>query len=99
MVHHIVSWKFQEGYTEEEKLAAAAEFRSRIDKVTEVMDGCKRCDVIMPLLDTSSAEIMLHGVYDSKETLAAYQVHPLHLKAVEIIKQYCCDRTCCDYEE
>ena len=39
MVHHIVSWKFQEGYTEEEKLAAAAEFRSRIDKVTEVMDG------------------------------------------------------------
>lgn len=98
MVHHIVSWNFIEGMTPEEKKDVADRIREKIDQVTAAMDGCLSCEVMMPLLDTSSAEIMLHGRYDSTESLAAYQVHPIHLEAVAIIKANCCNRTCCDYE-
>lgn len=97
MVHHIVSWNFNEGLTQEEKHAAAEQIQEKLNQVTAAMDGCFGCDIIMPLLDTSSAEMMLHGRYDSVETLAAYQVHPIHLEAVAIIKANCCNRTCCDY--
>lgn len=98
MIHHIVSWNFKEGLTQEEKTAVAAQIQEKLDLVTEAMEGCFGCEIKMPLLDTSSAEMMLHGRYDSVETLAAYQVHPIHLKAVAIIKANCCNRTCCDFE-
>ncbi len=98
MIHHIVSWNFKEGMTLEEKQAAAVQIQEKLDLVTEAMEGCYSCEIKMPLLDTSSADMMLHGRYDSVETLAAYQVHPIHLEAVAIIKANCCNRTCCDFE-
>lgn len=99
MTHHIVSWNFIEGISDEQKAEAAAAIQKKLDEVTAAMEGCYSCRIYMPLLDTSSADIMLHGTYDCPETLAAYQVHPIHLEAVAIIKAHCCNRTCCDFEE
>lgn len=99
MVKHLVSWKFKPEIPAEQRLKVAEEFVSRLEAVKAVSEGVLAVRVIAPPLSTSSVDIVLDSTFVSAEALAAYQVHPGHVEAVETcVKPYLTDRTCCDYE-
>lgn len=98
MVHHIVSWNFKENLTEEKKEEVLSAIRSKIQEVTNLSKGCISCEVYAPLLNTSSADVLLSGVFLSESDLASYQVHPVHQEAVAIIKENLTNRVCADFE-
>ncbi len=99
MVKHLVSWKFKPEVSDEQKKAVAEDFERRLKEVQAAAEGVVDVKVIAPPLPTSSVDIVLDGTFLTAEALAAYQVHPGHVAAVEAcVKPYLTDRTCCDYE-
>lgn len=98
MVRHFVSWNFKEHGTEKERAEVISAIRNKIQEVTNLCDGCISCEVYAPLLNTSTADVLLSGLFLSEKDLAEYQVHPVHQEAVAIIKENLTNRVCVDFE-
>lgn len=96
MVRHIVSWNFQPQLTEAEKDAARKALVEAAATLTKNLPVALKMEMITPPLGTSSCDVALYSEFKSEEDLAAYQIHPEHLKVVEIVKANLCDRRCVD---
>ena len=49
-------------------------------------------------LDTSDKSVMLISLFESQAALAAYQVHPAHVKAAGYVKSVMQERICLDFD-
>ena len=97
MVTHIVAWKFRPELTAEQKEQAALEIRYALERLVGEVDGLVSLKV-WPLLGTSSHDLILYSLLEDEDALAAYQVHPSHLKAKTVVHRYCGERICLDHE-
>lgn len=94
MVKHIVFWKVEGGPSGE-----------NAQKVKELLEGLKGKIPGMLELEVGfdfsnseqSADVALYSVFNSKEALDGYIVHPEHQKVVPFIKSVAKERRVVDY--
>lgn len=97
MVHHIVLWNLKEELDEQEKAAAAAAMKEKLEAVKQEVDGVISLEVVINEMDSSNKEVGLISVFESEEALEAYQKHPAHVQAGSYIRSVTCGRSCLDY--
>ncbi|MBO4931835.1 MAG: Dabb family protein [Clostridia bacterium] len=97
MVKHIILWKLKESLSEEEKAAARAEAKRRLENLNGKIDGMISLKVVTDRLPSSNADMMLDSEFDSVEALAGYQVNPLHVEAATFVRSVVEARLCLDF--
>ncbi|MBQ7921100.1 MAG: Dabb family protein [Clostridia bacterium] len=98
MVKHIILWKLKESMTCEEKTAAKAEAKRRLENLNGNIPGMTDLKVITNGLDSSNADMMLDSSFENAEALAGYQVNPLHVEAAAYVRSVVESRLCLDYD-
>ena len=86
MVRHIILWKLKETFTEEEKAAARAEAKRRLESLNGRIEGLCELKVVTDRLPTSTADMMLDSTFEDADALAGYQKNPLHLEAAGFVR-------------
>ena len=94
MVKHIILWKLKESLTEEEKTAARAEAKRRLEALNGKIDGMISLTVITDRLPSSNADMMLDSEFETVEALAGYQTNPLHVEAATYVRSVVEARLC-----
>lgn len=101
MVKHIVMWKHQDNFTEEEKKEHAKIIKESLEALKDKVPGVISVQVITEPLSSGSghADLILDSAFESEEALNSYQVHPEHVKAATFVRSVVKDRICIDYRE
>lgn len=99
MVHHIVSWNFNEGMSEAEKKEAGSIIKEKLEAIKEHAKGAIRIEVVINELSSSNRDIALISAFETVADLEAYQTHPMHVEAGKYVRSVTCNRACIDYEE
>ena len=86
MVKHIILWKLKESLNEEEKTAARAEAKRRLEALNGKIDGMISLKVVTDRLPSSNADMMLDSEFETVEALAGYQTNPLHVEAATYVR-------------
>lgn len=97
MVKHIILWKLNESLTEEEKTAARAEAKRRLEALNGKIDGMISLKVVTDRLPSSNADMMLDSEFETVEALAGYQTNPLHVEAATYVRSVVESRLCLDF--
>ena len=97
MVKHIILWKLKESLTEEEKTAARAEAKRRLENLNGKIPGMISLKVVTDRLASSNADMMLDSEFENEEALAGYQVNPLHVEAATYVRSVVEARLCLDF--
>ena len=97
MVRHIILWKLKESMTDEEKTAARAEAKRRLEALNGQIEGLIHLTVITDRLPSSNADMMLDSSFTDAEALAGYQVNPKHLEAAGYVRSVVESRLCLDF--
>ncbi|MCL2574812.1 MAG: Dabb family protein [Defluviitaleaceae bacterium] len=100
MVRHIVAWNFKEEITQDERITVGQKIKADLEALVGVIDGIISLKVYTEMVPPkSNRDIVLDSLYVSEEALAAYQVHPAHVKVAEYVASMTTDRACMDYYE
>ena len=97
MVRHIILWKLKETMTEEEKAAARAEAKRRLESLNGQIEGLLSLTVVTDRLPSSNADMMLDSVFTDADALAGYQTNPKHLEAAGYVRSVVEARLCLDF--
>ena len=93
MVKHIVLYTFKEGVNKEEAVQVVAEALEPLVGKIEGLNWLEICQAYQGGMDYA-----LYSEFESREALAAYAVHPLHLEAKEKFFHLLDKRCAADYE-
>ena len=100
MIKHIILWQLKETLSEDEKTAARAEAKRRLEALNGKIDGMIELKVVTDRLPSSNADMMLDSTFTDESALKAYQVHPDHVFVADnFIRPYAKARLCLDFEE
>lgn len=99
MVKHIILWKLKDEMTAEEKSAAKAEAKKRLENLNGKIEGLVSLRVVTDSLESSSADMMLDSAFTTAEALAGYQVNPLHVEAAGYVRSVVSQRLCLDFND
>ncbi|MBE6543163.1 MAG: Dabb family protein [Ruminococcaceae bacterium] len=100
MIKHIVMFKFREqaeGRTAVENAQIAAEMLSALQGVVPTLKA-SRVSLNSEKATPANYELVLETEFDDMEGLAAYAVHPEHVKVGTFIRSVMVSRACVDYE-
>lgn len=97
MVKHIILWKLKESLTDDEKAAARAEAKRRLEALNGKIDGMISLRVVTDRLPSSNADMMLDSEFETEDALAGYQVNPLHVEAATYVRSVVEARLCLDF--
>jgi hypothetical protein len=97
MVKHIILWKLKESLSEEEKAAARAEAKRRLENLNGKIPGMISLKVVTDRLPSSNADMMLDSEFETEEALAGYQVNPLHVEGATFVRSVVEARLCLDF--
>ncbi|MGN1346166.1 MAG: Dabb family protein [Eubacteriales bacterium] len=97
MVKHIILWKLKESLSDEEKAAARAEAKRRLESLNGKIDGLISLKVVTDRLPSSNADMMLDSTFETAEALAGYQTNPLHVEAATYVRSVVEARLCLDF--
>ncbi|MFA5233284.1 MAG: Dabb family protein [Sulfurimonas sp.] len=94
MIVHIVIFKFRD----ENKSSNIQEVTKRLNALVELITELKLIEVGVNFTDSERAfDLSLYSTFQTKEDLAAYAIHPEHLKVVELIKSVTLESKVVDY--
>ena len=99
MIRHMVSWRFKEGFSDEEKRHYAQKMKADLEALKTVIPGILLLEVIIDVLPSSNQDVLLNSLFESAEALAAYQPHPSHASVSKWVGTVMQDRTCIDFVE
>ena len=99
MVKHIVLWSYKPELTQEQRHEAGETIRQKLEDVGRQVPGVVSLEVRTNGLSSSNREVALLSVFESREALEAYQIHPAHVEAGKYVRAMTCDRACMDFEE
>lgn len=99
MIRHIVFWKHDEKFTEQERANNASTIKQSLEVLKNTIPGIISIKVITDPLPSSSGDVILDSLFSSEEALKAYQVHPDHVKVASFVGSVMTDRKCIDYHE
>jgi len=94
MIVHIVMFKFKEENFDQN----IAEVKDRLNALVDLIPELKCMEVGVDFSRSDRAfDLSLYSSFGSKEALAAYAMHPEHLKVVELIKSVTVESKVVDY--
>ena len=93
MVKHIVLYTFKEGVNKEEAVQIVAD---ALEPLVGKIEGLSWMEINQAY--QGGMDYALYSEFDSREDLAAYAVHPLHLEAKEHFHHLLSTRVAADYE-
>jgi len=96
MLRHIVTWNFADGFSDEEKFQHAKKIKHDLEALIN-LDGVVKMQVFINELATSNMDILLDSAFENEAALAAYKIHPQHVKVAEFIGAVLKNRACFDY--
>ena len=100
MVKHIVMFKFAEEAEGRKAIENAATAKQMLEELQGVVPTLKASKISLNSQNASPAnyELVLETEFDDMEGLAAYAVHPEHVKVGAFIRSVMVSRACVDYE-
>lgn len=94
MIKHIVFWNVR---NDENKESNMKEMRKKLTSLVGVVPGLISAEVGFNY-NPKGYDVALYSVFESKEALDGYQVHPEHLKVKEFVHSVITERACAEYE-
>ena len=94
MIKHIVFWNIRNDENKENNMK---EMRKKLTSLVGVVPGLISAEVGFNY-NPKGYDVALYSVFESKEALDGYQVHPEHLKVKEFVHSVITERVCADYE-
>ena len=91
MVRHIVSWNFKPELTEEQRQAVREEIVPRINALKDLVPCALEVKASCPPLSSSNCDLVLYS--------EVAQADPEHQAVLPLIREYFCDRRCCDIQD
>ena len=98
MIRHIVAWAHQKGFSTAESQHNAQKVKETLEALKGQVEGIVELEALIDPLDTSDKSVMLISLLESQAALAAYQVHPAHVKAAGYVKSVMDERICLDFD-
>ena len=96
MVVHIVMFRFYE----ENKAENLEKVKAMLEALPQKIPTLESMEVGVDFLHSErSMDLVLTAVFDDREGLEAYRVHPAHVEVVEVIKQVSAESRVVDYEK
>ena len=99
MIRHIVAWSFKEGFSPEENAQHTAKIKAGLEALPQIIDGICELNVHIDMLPSANRDAVLNSLFESKEALANYQMHPEHKKVSAFVGSVMTERVCLDYME
>ena len=93
MVKHIVTYTLKDGV---EKDAAVRQIASVLEPLVGKIPGLLRMEIRRCF---QGMDYILYSEFESRDALAAYREHPLHLAAKDTFHHFLASRVSADYEE
>ena len=93
MVKHIVLYTLKEGVNKEE---AVAFIKEQLEPLVGVIPGLQHMEIRAAY--QGGMDYALYSEFESKQALADYAVHPLHLEAKSHFHHFLATRVAADYE-
>ena len=90
---------FGEGFSPEENRQNAERVKRFLEGLKDTIPGIVEFKVYIDALPTSNMDIVFNTLFESVEALAAYQVHPDHVRVASFVASVMRNRTCIDYHE
>jgi hypothetical protein len=98
MVKHIVAWNYAEGFTTEENRKNAIEMKRELENLINLIPGITSINLYIEPLSTSESDLVLDSEFESEEALAAYVIHPEHVRVgTNYVKPVTRNRKCIDF--
>ena len=99
MLKHVILWQLKDEIAGEEKEAVMRGIKEGLEGLVGQVPGLLEVHVQIDKLATSTVDVMLDSTLADADALAAYAVHPAHVKvADEKVRPYTKSRACIDYE-
>lgn len=97
MVKHIILWKLKEEYNTD---SIKADIKSSLEGLQGKIPGLIEIKVQTEVFETSNTDVMLYSVFESREALAGYAVHPEHVAVADNkVRPFTETRSCIDFQE
>lgn len=98
MIGHIVMWKLKEQAEGGSAAENAAKMKDMLGALPGLIPQLRELRISTEVFAAiPETEVVLYTVFDSKEDLDAYQVHPEHKKCVAFISAVVAERRMVDY--
>jgi hypothetical protein len=99
MIRHIVFWRFLDQAEGRSKIENIALVRTMLLAMKENIPQIMALEVAENVVPGAEAyDMALHALFESRETLEEYIVHPEHQKVVAVLRKVRSDRAVVDYE-
>ena len=99
MVHHIVMWKFKAEIEEEQKESIKKTMEENLNSLVGKVPGLLTVKFVSEPIPSSTHDIALVTTLEKAEDIAAYAVHPDHVKVADTyVRPYVTERACLDYK-
>ncbi|MCR5367699.1 MULTISPECIES: Dabb family protein [Eubacterium] len=99
MVKHVILWTLKDELSPEEKAQVKKGIKEGLEGLKCRVPGIVDIKVNINGLASSNADLMLDSLFENKEALDAYAVHPAHVAvADEKVRPYTKIRSCLDFE-
>lgn len=98
MIKHLVFWKLKESAQGNDKMTNAQLIKEKLEALNGHIAGLMELEVGIDFVqDSASADVALYSVFETREALDAYQVHPAHVAVKGFIQGVACGRQVVDY--
>ncbi|QZE12853.1 Dabb family protein [Halosquirtibacter laminarini] len=99
MINHTVLFKVQDFDTPKDKQDALLEIKESLMGLDGKIEQLKHIEVqLHHTLNSDSFDLALITHFNTLADVDIYQVHPLHLEVVKVVKKYAVGRACVDFE-
>jgi hypothetical protein len=86
-------------FRDENKESNIKDVAEKLNALSELIIQLKVMEVGVNFTDSERAfDLSLYSTFETKEDLAAYAIHPEHIKVVELIKSVALESKVVDYE-
>ena len=98
MVHHIVMWNFKPEIEESKKPELIKAMSEELQGLVGKVPGLLTVEFVEKPLASSTHDIALVTTLEKAEDIAAYAVHPEHVRVADnFVRPFVCNRACLDY--
>lgn len=98
MIKHLVFWKLKDRVQGNEKTTNAQLIKEKLEALKGQIPGLLELEVGIDFVQgPASADVVLYSVFETREALDAYQVHPAHEAAKGFIQGVTSGRQVVDY--
>lgn len=99
MVRHVIVWTLKDEYSEEEKETIKAGIKEGLEGLKDKVPGIVEIKVNTEKLGSSSGDVMLDSLFESKEALTSYSSNPFHVEVANgKVRPFVKIRSSFDYE-